>query len=86
MPASVLAMVSSSRVAWQRAETWSRTPVPVEAGLALDALLEVVPAAERPWLQRTVHAGVHAMREWLRELPGQAGGWGAGPDRFWAAW
>lgn len=86
MRAPVLAVVSSTRGAWGRAEAWGRTPLPVVAGLELDALLGVVPAAERPWLQRTVRAAVSGVRGWLRELPGRAGGWGAGADRAWCAW
>lgn len=86
MRAHVLAVVSSARVAWGRAEAWGRTPVPAQAGLEFDALLGVVPAADRPWLQRTVHAAATGVSGWLRRIPGRAAGWGAGPGRAWCTW
>lgn len=86
MRAPVLAVVSSARVAWGRAEALGRTPVLAEAGLEFDALLGVIPAAERPWLQRTAHAAASAVRGWARRVPGRAGGWGAGPGRAWCTW
>ena len=84
--APVLAVVATTRGAWDRAEAWGRTPLPVTPGLELGELLDVVPAGERPWLQRTVRAAVSGVRGWLRGLPDRAAGWGAGADRSRCAW
>lgn len=82
----VLAVVSSARGAWGRAEAWGRTPVPAVAGLEFDALLSVVTTAGRPLVQRTARAGVDELLGWLRQIPARAGGWGAGPARDRCAW
>jgi hypothetical protein len=54
--------------------------------LDLEAFLELLAPPVRPWMQRTVRSLACGARGWLRHLPEQAAGWGAGPGGTWRTW
>lgn len=57
-----------------------------ELEMGLGALLGLLAPSDRPWLQQTVASLAPGVWVWLRQAPGRAAGWGAGPGRVWCAW